>query len=249
MKQRLFNSIVISVSFGTAALIFFAIMAQAEKESVLHQIYMGGPLVIALMALSMLTITYIIERLLSLGKAQGKGNIAVFLSAMIKNLNAGEIDAAIKECDKQRGSLANIIKTGLERYLQIRNESELDKKTKIAEVKRVIEESTMLEMPILEKNLISLSTIASISTMVGLLGTVLGMIRSFSALSKSGGAVDAAQLSQGISEALINTAGGIAVAIVAIVAYNFMTTKIDGMTYMIDETSSTLLENLEAHTK
>ena len=249
MKQRLFNTIVITVSFGIAIGIFYGILGQAEKDSVLHQIFAGGPLVIALMALSMLTITYIIERLLSLGKAQGKGSLATFLSSMIKNLNAGEIEAAIQDCDKQRGSLANIIKTGLERYLQIRNESAMDKKTKIAEVKRVIEESTMLEMPILEKNLISLSTIASISTMVGLLGTVLGMIRSFAALSKSGGAVDAAQLSLGISEALINTAGGIGLAIVAIVAYNFMTTKIDGMTYMIDETSSTLLENLEAHTK
>ena len=118
-------------------------------------------------------------------------------------------------------------------------------KIRWAEVQRVIEEATMLEMPILEKNLIALSTIASIATMVGLLGTVIGMIRAFAALAHAGSA-DAVQLSQGISEALINTAGGISIAIASIVCYNFFTTKIDGMTYMIDEASYDILQNLKS---
>jgi len=95
----------------------------------------------------------------------------------------------------------------------------------------------MLEVPLLERNLSSISTIASISTLVGLLGTTLGMIRSFKALAHSG-APDAIALSQGISEALVNTAGGLLVAIIGIIAYNYFFTRIDDFTYTIDEAAN-----------
>jgi biopolymer transport protein ExbB len=206
----------------------------------------GGPLVIVLLGLSIMVLTYIVERLLSLKKAGGKNPLPKFLQTLVKNVNENDITASIATCDTQRGSLANIVKSGLIRHQELNSKKELTQKEKMEEVKRVIEESTMLEMPILEKNLISLSTIASISTMVGLLGTVLGMIRSFRALAKAGGAPDATALSLGISEALINTAGGIAIAIIAIVAYNYFTTKIDGMTYMIDEASKDIIMNLQS---
>lgn len=206
----------------------------------------GGPLVVVLIGLSIMVLTYIVERLLSLKKAGGKNPLPKFLQTLVKNLNENDISASVATCDTQRGSLANIVKSGLIRHQELNSKKDLSKKEKMEEVKRVIEESTMLEMPILEKNLISLSTIASISTMVGLLGTVLGMIRSFRALAKAGGAPDATALSLGISEALINTAGGIAIAIIAIVAYNYFTTKIDGMTYMIDEASKDIIMNLQS---
>ncbi|HNB10446.1 MAG TPA: MotA/TolQ/ExbB proton channel family protein, partial [bacterium] len=81
------------------------------------------------------------------------------------------------------------------------------------------------------------------STMVGLLGTTLGMIRAFKALAQSG-APDAVSLSLGISEALINTAGGLGAAIVAIVAYNYFVNKVDTYTYLIDEASYNVVEIL-----
>jgi len=102
----------------------------------------------------------------------------------------------------------------------------------------------MLEVPLLERNLVALSTIASIATMVGLLGTTLGMIRAFAALASSTGAPDAVQLSLGISEALINTAGGLIAAIIGIVAYNYFTTKVDAFTYNIDEAAATMVQTL-----
>jgi biopolymer transport protein ExbB len=105
---------------------------------------------------------------------------------------------------------------------------------KMIEVKRAIDEATNLETPLLEKNLVMLSTISSIATMVGLLGTTLGMIKAFEALGQ-GGSVSATQLSLAISEALYNTAGGLAGAVIAIVAYNYFTTKVDNFTYLIDE--------------
>ena len=114
----------------------------------------------------------------------------------------------------------------------------------MAEVQRAIEEATALEMPILEKNLIILSTIASIATMLGLFGTVIGMIRAFQALAQAG-APDAIQLSIGISEALVNTALGIFAAIVGIIAYNFFVNKVDTFTYMIDEASFDMIQTLK----
>lgn len=204
----------------------------------------GGRLIIGLVAMSIMVFAYIIERQLSLKKAGGRGPLPKFLKTLVQNLNSNDIPAAIAVCDQQRGSLANIVKTGLERYLEVIEKKDLTKKEKLEEVKRVIEEATMLEMPILERNLIALSTIASVSTMWGLLGTVLGMIRSFEALARAG-APDATALSLGIAEALLNTAGGIGVAIVAIIAYNYFTNMIDGMTYMIDEASKDIIGNLQ----
>ncbi len=163
------------------------------------------------------------------------------------HLMAGRIEDAIKACDKQRGSAANIIRTGLERFKAIQGDKKLDNEKKMAEVQRAIEEATSLETPLLERNLVALSTIASIATMLGLLGTTIGMIRAFAALARAG-APDAIQLSIGISEALINTALGLLAAIIGIVAYNFFVTKVDNFTYMIDESSYNVVQILNTKT-
>jgi biopolymer transport protein ExbB len=196
-----------------------------------------------LLLLLMMDITFIVERALSLAKARGTGNLPAFLSKVQHSLMDGKVDQALSECDKQRGSLANIIRAGLERYRHLRGAPESGTEQVAGETQRAIEEATMLEVPLLEKNLVILSTIASIATMVGLLGTTIGMIRAFRALAHAG-APDAIQLSIGISEALINTAGGLSAAIVGIVFYNYFATRVDSFTYMIDESSYTVLEIL-----
>jgi biopolymer transport protein ExbB len=165
------------------------------------------------------------------------------LKNVSQEINKGNIDGAIAACDKQRGSCANIIRTGLDRYKIIQSEGGKNQKEVMEEVQHAIEEAMMLEVPLLEKNLVALSTISSIATMWGLLGTVLGMIRSFRAMAKAG-SPDAVQLALGISEALINTAGGLIAAIGGILAYNFFTTKVDNFTYMIDEASYSIVQSL-----
>jgi biopolymer transport protein ExbB len=117
----------------------------------------------------------------------------------------------------------------------------------VLSIQKEIEEATALELPMLEKNLVFLSTIASCATLLGLFGTVLGMIRSFASLGAEGGGGDASALAIGISEALINTALGIGTSFVAIVAYNFYTTIIDGITFGIDESGFTLTQSFAAN--
>lgn len=212
-------------------------------------VYTGGPVVPVLITLSLLVFSLIFERIFSLRKAQGKGSLAVFLRNVQKSLATGDVDGAIKACDQQRGSMANIIRSGLERYKLLTQESRgMEAEKQMAEVQRAIEEATALEMPLLEQNLIAMSTIASTATMFGLLGTVIGMIRAFAALAHAG-APDAVQLSIGISEALINTALGIFAGIVGIVSYNVFVNKVDNFTYMIDEASYDVLQTLMTKSK
>ena len=121
----------------------------------------------------------------------------------------------------------------------------LEKDQKILAIQKEIEEATSLELPMLEKNLVILATFASVATLMGLLGTGLGMIRAFSAIATAG-APDAVALSTGISEALINTALGIGTSALAIISYNYFTTKIDGLTYGIDEAGFSIAQSFAA---
>jgi biopolymer transport protein ExbB len=237
MKTSTFNTIVIV----SAAVAGYAIYEYALPKFLQD----GGPLVALLMALIIMLLAYIFERLFSIRKAQGKGQTATFLKNVQQAVNSGDIEGALSVCDKQRGSMANVIRTGLERYNTLVASGDVKSVREMNEsIQRSIEEATMLEVPMLERNLVSLSTIASIGTMVGLLGTVIGMIRAFNAMAVAGGQPDAIQLSRGISEALVNTAGGLVAGIGGIVSYNFFVTKIDNFTYMIDEASYAIVQSL-----
>ena len=120
------------------------------------------------------------------------------------------------------------------------------KDQKLVAIQKEVEEATALELPGLEQNLVILATISSIATLMGLLGTVLGMIRAFAALANAG-APDSVALAAGISEALVNTAIGIGTAAIAIIAYNFFTTKIDKLTYAIDEAGFSIVQTYSAN--
>ena len=236
MKTSTFNGIVIILAFVFGWVIFEFFLPSFIKE--------GGPLVISLIALVIMLIAVIVERMLTLKKANGKNTLTLFLKNVQQAVNSGDIDAALAACDKQRGSCANVLRAGLEKYKMVVEEGDVKGQKELMEsIQHSIEEATMLEVPMLEKNLSMMSTIASIGTMVGLLGTVIGMIRSFQAMGRAG-APDAVQLAIGISEALINTAGGLVAGIGGIVAYNFFVTKIDNFTYMIDEASYSIIQSL-----
>jgi len=237
MKQGLFATTLLIVAFAVSLYVYLNLLPDFITR--------GGPLVVILLMLSIMVFTYIFERMFSLRKAQGKGSLTKFLKDVEDNLNNGDINAAVEACNRQRGSMANVIRNGLERYQEVLKDSHVAAEKYMSEVQRAIEEATMLETPLLEKNLIVLSTISSISTMIGLLGTVIGMIRAFNALAHAG-APDAIQLSIGISEALVNTAGGLIAAITGIIAYNFFVNKVDGFTYMIDEATSSIIAILNA---
>ena len=209
----------------------------------LVRMYEGGIIVPILIACFLVVVVFVIERLMTISKATGNGNIAEFIRKVQYHLANKNVDQAISECDRQKGSVGNVMKAGLRKYKEMITDTELNTEQKVMNIQKEVEEATALELPMLEKNLVFLSTIASVATLLGLLGTVLGMITSFAALGEEGGGNAAAELSRGISEALYNTALGIGTSAVAIIMYNIFTTKIDSITYGIDESGFTLTQS------
>ncbi len=206
-------------------------------------IYMGGPIVPILISFMIIVIVFSIERALVLRKAAGKGNVDNFVLSVRRLLNQNKIDEAIEECDRQEGSVGNVVKEGLTTYKALAHDTTMNKEQKMVALNKSIEEATTLEMPMLEKNMMILSTLGTVATLVALLGTVIGMIKAFSALGSGGGTPDSAALSIGISEALVNTALGIGTSAVAIILYNYFTSKIDGLTFKIDEIAMSIQQS------
>ncbi len=215
----------------------------------LNAVYEGGIIVPFLIGLFLMVVVFSIERFLTINKAMGTANVTDFIRKVQYHLANKNLDAALAECDKQKGSVANVMKAGLKKYREMTEEHNLDTEQKVAGIQKEVEEATALELPMLSKNLVFLSTITSLATLIALLGTVLGMIRSFSALGKEGGGGDAGALAIGISEALYNTALGIGTSSFAMIMYNVFTTKIDSITYGIDETSFTLTQSFASQYK
>ena len=260
---NIFASLVVPIAFAVALLIYMFVFGNPSNfvggdpnnhpvsegfGKWLGTIHKGGIIVPVLLTLFLIVITFVIERFLTIRKAAGTGSPDAFVRRVKFLLETGDVDSALKECDKQKGSVGNVVRAGLLKYKAMEVDHSLDKDQKILAIQKELEEATTLELPMLEQNLVFLATIANVATLMGLFGTVLGMIRAFSALSNAG-APDSTALATGISEALINTALGIGTSAIAIIMYNFFTTKIDGLTYRIDEIGYSIVQTFAAKNK
>jgi biopolymer transport protein ExbB len=248
MKQGTFTIITLVAALVIANVFFWGMLPGmdqgSDKTPIVHQIRLGGILVPFLITITLMLLTVIGERLITLKKAQGTAPIQIFFSNFSKSVRDGKYQEAATMCDKQRGSAAAVLKAGADQYLRTISDKSMGTEKRLAETQRSINEARLLEVPFLERNLIVLSTISSIATMTGLLGTTVGMIRSFAAMATQG-APNAAQLAQGISEALVNTALGLFAAIIGIVTYNFFVNKVDQFNYSIDEAAYLMVEILK----
>ena len=208
-------------------------------------IYKGGVIVPILQTLFLTVIVLSVERWIALSSAKGKGNITKFVAGVKACLDKKDIAGAQALCKKQKGSVAAVVAAALVRYEEMDQNTVLTKEQKIQTLQKEVEEATALEMPALQQNLPIVATMTTLGTLVGLLGTVIGMIKSFQALAQSG-APDSTELSTGISEALINTAFGIATGAFAVISYNYYTNKIDNLTYAIDEIGFSIVQTFAA---
>ncbi len=249
--KSIFASLAILIALLIGVFIYLVILGDASNfdaeghplpGNYLGMMYQGGFIVPILMGIFIIVVIFSIERALTIGRAKGKGNIEAFVRKIKSLVASDNLDAAIAECDKQQGSLANVVRSGIIKIQALKNEN-MDKESRVAAIQKEIEEATALELPMLSKNLVIISTCATIATLWGLIGTVLGMIRSFAALSNAG-APDTTALATGISEALINTALGITGSVVGIIMYNYFTTKIDAITYSMDEAGFTIVQSV-----
>jgi biopolymer transport protein ExbB len=258
--QNVFAVSVILIAFVVSYILFKTVMGspvnfeggnihgRALQGNFLGIIYKGGYIVPILMTFVLTLIVFVFERAITLSRAKGKGRLNTFVHDLQQLLANDKIEEALDACDKQKGSLANVMKAGLSRYRDLQKDKDLEKDQKILSIQKSFEEATALELPMLSKNMVIFSTLASISVLTGLIGTVLGMIRAFAALAQSG-APDALALSQGISEALVNTAFGITGSTLSIIAFNYFSSTIDSYTFKIDEAGFSLTQNFAASLK
>jgi biopolymer transport protein ExbB len=246
VKQTVFITINAIVALAIGLGLFYGVFMHSENP-VIHSIYQGGPLVVVLIMILIMLLIFVVERYMSLYKvAKGQSSVQVFFKKLVTMLQGNDYDGAIAACDKQRGTTANVLRAGIERYREVKDSGNYNSEKKIQLTQAAIEEANALEGPLLERNLIALSTIASIATMVGLLGTTIGMIRAFAATGNvEGGVIDATQLAVGISEALINTAGGLLSGILGIFFYNFFVNKVDAFNYTTDEATFEVMQILK----
>ena len=222
-------SFIILVCFVLAGLFFKYILGAPEHfvngdptqpvkdGNLMGTVYKGGVVVPVIITLLFSVIALSIERFFALRTAFGKSSLGKFVINVKQAITAGDMAKAQQLCDKQQGS-----------------------------VQQAHEEATQLEMPTLQMNMPIVATIVTLGTLTALFGTVVGMIRSFAALA-SGGGGDSLQLSEGISEALVNTASGILTSWVAVVSYNYYSNKIDKLTYALDEVGYTIAKTYEAN--
>ena len=175
----------------------------------------------------------------------GRGSLAKFVANIKVALANNDMATAQSLCDKQRGCVANVVGATLLKYAEMEKNTVLSKDQKQLAIQKELEEATALELPMMQENLPIIGTITTLGTLMGLLGTVIGMIRSFAALA-AGGSADSMALSQGISEALINTAFGILTGALAVIAYNYYTNKIDKLTFALDEVGFSIVQTFAA---
>ena len=214
--------------------------------NLLGTIYKGGTVVPVIHTLLLTVLALSIERLLALRTAVGKGSLTKFVANVKAALSANDFAKAQQLCDKQRGSVANVVSASLNAYKEMEAAPGIKKGQKVSKIQQAHEEATQLEMPTLQMNLPIIATIVTLGTLTGLLGTVTGMIKSFAALAAGGGG-DSLALSTGISEALINTAFGILTSWCAVLSYNYFTNKIDKLTYALDEVGYSIAQTYEAN--
>jgi len=255
-KPRKFSvsaGIVVVVCYAVAMCVFHFIFGSPDNfqggdtnghplpGNLLGTIYKGGFIVPILQSLLLSVLVLSIERFFAIGKAEGKGKLVKFVENIKESLSNNDLQKANDFCDKQQGSVGNVVNAALVKYAQMTKETEMTKEQKTMAIQKELEEATALEMPSMSQNLSFLATMTTLGTLLGLLGTVIGMIKSFAALATAG-APDSVALSTGISEALINTAFGIATGAFAVVFYNYFTSRIDGVTQAIDEVGFTIVQ-------
>lgn len=231
---------------GATAQFSFLADGDFEPANLMGTVYKGGFVVPIIWTLCITVVALAIERFFAIRNAYGRTSLTKFVADIKVALNNNDLAKAQQLCDAQRGSVANVVGATMKKYKEMEENTVLTKEQKILAIQKELEEATALEMPMMQENLPIIGTIVTLGTLTGLFGTVLGMIKSFSAMASGDGGADSSALSTGISEALVNTASGIATGALAVIAYNYYTNKIDRLTFSLDEVGFTIVQTFSA---
>ena len=190
---------------------------------------LGGPNMYVILVTFIFLLGVLVERIVVL-YFQSNVDKEGFTKVLTKNILNGDLRAALKLCSISKFPLARILQAGL-----------MKAKETDSEVQASMDEAALREMPKIEKRTGYLAMLGNVTVLMGLLGTILGLIRSFGAVANASAAEKATELAKGISEAMYNTAFGLTTAIIAIVAYAFLQAKSQHLVDDINETTVSVL--------
>ena len=194
----------------------------------------GGPIMWPILICSFVAFVIVIERALYLRRVTI--DTRKFSEQISRSIKRNRVMDAVDLCEKTPGPVAHIVKEGILKQDRSR-----------AEIREAIEDAALHEVPLLEKRLPVLATIAHIAPLLGLLGTVTGMVEAFRVIQEKSSAVapvNPGDLAGGIWEALLTTVFGLCVAIPTFVAYNYLTSRVDGLVLDMEKSASDLLNTL-----
>ncbi len=194
----------------------------------------GGPVMWIILACSVVATFVFLEKWFHFHREQV--NVGELVSGLINVLKRDGMVEAISLCDNTPGPVARILMAAILAY-----------EKKDEDIQQAIEDAALTEVPRLEGRLNLLATIAYVTPLLGLLGTVLGMMGAFKTIAEKGAYVTATQLSGDIGEALITTAGGLCVAIPTYLAYNYLVSRVGSFTFEMEKAASEILYFFKHH--
>ncbi len=205
--------------------------AVTESMSIYDILTKGGWIMVPLALLSILGMYLFVERIITLGRGRSTNDVTERVRAYIQ---AGDMRGALAFCDVQDTPVARILKQGLERLGR-----------PIAEIQEAVHAAGKFEAFQLQKRSDHLATIAAIAPMLGFLGTVLGMIKAFQQIQNLQGNVNPSILAGGIWEALVTTAAGLLVGILALFAYNFLLSRVTRIVTEMEQSATQFIDLLQ----
>ena len=253
MKKIVFTFAGISVFLSTAAIYAQEVAKKVEEvvdetaikgagnESVFDMILLGGWVMVPLGICSLVAVTLFIERMIVLRKHNIVPNS--FFAGLKDFIGGGKpnLDRAFEYCVKSEAPIGKIMKVGVEKWRKKRNASDIEKS---------IEDAAMREVSQMERSLRGFKIVAGISPLLGLLGTVYGMIRAFQTVALSSDAIGkAAKLAHGIYEAMVTTAAGLTIAIPTLIAYYYLARRVDAFTDDIEAVCTDFMDEYQDATE
>ena len=202
-----------------------------EAYDVYEVIFRGGVVMWFILAVSIVALAITIERFFTLRRATI--DTREFMDGMRTILRQNRVQEAIAVCDETDAPVSRILKAGLLKH---------DRRKE--DIREAMEDAGNLEIPRLERYMTALATCAQIAPLLGLLGTVAGMIKAFAQIHNKQGQVNPSDLAEGISNALVTTVGGLTVAIPALVMFNYFQTRVNNLILEMEISSSELIELL-----
>ncbi len=211
----------------------------------LEHILNGGPLMLPLVACSLVSLAVVYDRWMAF-RANRRIDTPALRAKVLASLRANNIGAAISECESARGPIASVLLAGLRSYEQLHEKGESSETMRMV-VAQVMEDYSSQAMGVVNKRLDVLTTIGTAAPLLGMTGTVTGMIASFSGMAEGAGAGAGGQIAGGIAEALVTTAVGLIIALSAVIPQSVFNRWSDEIELEIEESTTDVVEFILTH--